>query len=231
MKNSLENVLHDYENKGFVIKDFKEVKSGKEAVAYLVSVEDKKYLLKVYKDLNQRSFQDNQEYIAGKYFRKLSIRKAVSKRNAFAKKYLHKAWVRREFYLLQKLNELGADVPKPIEYTHESVLMEFFGDNGYLAPRLVDVDLTEKTASELFDRLLNDVKLFIIAGVVHGDLSPYNILYWHGKPVIIDFPQAVDIRDNPNKDELLKRDLDNLVNYFQKFIKIDKEKVYGDFLK
>src|SRR6266498_373438 len=106
--------------------------------------------------------------------------------------------------------------------------MAFIGEKE-IAPRLVDAELTEKQAREAFEQVLKDIQILLDCGVVHSDLSSYNILWWRQKPIIIDSPQAVDIRQNPNKNELLKRDLDNIINYFEKYFKINKERIYKKF--
>lgn len=164
----------------------------------------------------------------GKYFRNPSERKAVLKQNKAGKRMLHKGWVRREFFLLQKLYEMGTNVPKVYEWSPESILMDFIGDE-YVAPRLVDVELTQKQAELAFEVVLKDIKLMLDCGIIHSDLSAYNILWWQNKPWIIDLPQAIDIRQHPNRNELLKRDLDNIILYFSKYFEINSTSIYQRF--
>jgi|CXWL01.1.fsa_nt_gi RIO kinase 1 len=224
----LESILKDYESKGYHLKNPREVKSGKEATVFVVQSDDKSLALKVYRNPEHRSFRDNLAYLEGRYFRKSSERKAVLKNSRFGRGMLHKKWVSREYYLLGKLFNLGADVPKVYDCNSESILMEFIGDN-LVAPRLIDVELDKNQASATFRSILNDIKLFLDVGIVHSDLSAYNILWWNQKPFIIDLPQAIDIRQNPNREILLKRDLDNLISYFSRFTPIDKESIYKEF--
>lgn len=225
---NLERILKDYENKHYHLQNPKEVKSGKEATVFVVFFEDNPLSLKVYIDPEVRSFKNNQTYLEGKYFRSPSERKAVLKQNRAGKRMLHTGWIRREFSLLQKLYEKGASVPKAYEWSNESILMEFIGDE-YVAPRLMDVELTEEQAKKAFEVIIKDIELMLECGIVHSDLSPYNILWWKDKPWIIDLPQAIDIRQNPNKNELLKRDLDNVISYFSQYFDINPEVIYRKF--
>ncbi len=224
----LERILNHYEQKHFHLTKPRQVKSGKEATVFVVFLDEKPLALKVYIDPEIRAFQNNKVYVEGKYFRSPSEQKAVLKKNKAGKRMLHSGWVRREFYLLKKLHELGTNVPQVYEWTPESILMEFIGDEE-IASRLIDVELTKKQAEEAFEAVLKAVKLMLECGVIHSDLSAYNVLWWKDKPWIIDLPQAVDIRQNPNKAEFLKRDLDNLIDYFSKYMEIDRSKIYQKF--
>jgi RIO kinase 1 len=141
---------------------------------------------------------------------------------------LHKNWVRREFFLLEKVAKLGATVPKVYDWTPESILMEFIGDE-YVAPRLVDIQLDKTASKPALESILHDVERLLECGVVHGDLSAYNVLWWQDKPWIIDLPQAIDIRRNPYKDELLKRDLDNVMHYFLGRCEFSQKDIYKRF--
>lgn len=195
---NLERILNDYEKKNYHLRNPAEVKSGKEATVFLVFFQGKPLALKVYIDPEVRSFQNNLTYVEGKYFRSPSERKAVLKKNKAGKRLLHKGWIRREFYLLQKLYNEGVNVPKVYEWTDESILMESIGDEE-IAPRLIDVELTESQAKVAFEKIIQDIKIMLNLGIVHSDLSAYNILWWKDQPWIIDLPQAIDIRQHPNK--------------------------------
>jgi RIO kinase 1 len=93
--------------------------------------------------------------------------------------------------------------------------MEFVGENLRAAPRLVDVKLSKEEADEVQKRVLNNINIFLEFGIVHGDLSEYNILWWKQEIYIIDFPQAIDIRNNPQKDMLIRRDIDNVLDFLK----------------
>ncbi|MFH1561665.1 MAG: RIO1 family regulatory kinase/ATPase [Patescibacteria group bacterium] len=226
----LKAILKDYENKNYILQNPKPIRQGKEATVFVVWFQGEPLALKVYIDPKIRAFQNNLAYTEGQFYRKPSERRAVAKRNKFAKALLHKGWVRREFYLLDKLLSLGATVPEVYDWTPESILMEFVGKDD-VAPRLIDVELNKSQVSLAFESVLKDVERMLECGVVHGDLSAYNILWWQNKPWIIDFPQAIDIRYNPRKDEFLKRDLDNVISYFGEYLDINSEQIYQRFLK
>lgn len=225
---NLEKILKDYEKKNYILQDPKQVRQGKEATVFVVSFQGKPLALKVYIDPKFRGFQKNQTYTDGKFYRKPSERRAVAKRNKFGKAMLHKNWVRREFFLLDRVAKLGAIVPKIYDWTPESILMEFIGDD-FVAPRLADIQLDKTASKSAFESILHDVELLLECGVVHGDLSAYNVLWWQDKPWIIDLPQAVDIRRNPHKNELLKRDLDNVMHHFLGRSEFSQKNIYKRF--
>lgn len=225
---NLGKILKDYEKKNYILQNPKQLRQGKEATVFVVSSQGKPLALKVYIDPKFRAFQNDQAYTEGKFYRKLSERRAVARGNKFAKSLLHKNWVRREFFLLEKVAKLGAIVPKVYDWTPESILMEFIGDD-YVAPRLVDIQLDNTTSKPVLNSILQDVEQLLECGVVHGDLSAYNILWWKNKPWIIDLPQAIDIRRNPHKEKLLKRDLDNVMHYFFGRCEFSREEIYKRF--
>ncbi|HLI82163.1 MAG TPA: RIO1 family regulatory kinase/ATPase, partial [Candidatus Binataceae bacterium] len=114
----------------------------------------------------------------------------------------------------------------PIALGESVVLMQYIGDETGAAPRLAQVELTRDEAAALFERVLRNVGLWLDLDRIHGDLSPYNILYWKGAIVAIDFPQAIDARFNPNARDLLQRDLANVCAYFQRYgIRCDPERI------
>lgn len=225
---NLEKILKDYERKNYILKNPRQIRQGKEATVFVVTFEEKNLALKVYVSPKFRAFQNGQIYTEGKYYRKPSERRAVEKGNRFSKTMRHKNWIRREFFLLNKVAKLGAIVPKVYDWTPDSILMEFIGDD-QVAPRLIDIELDKTFAYNALESILKNVELLLECGVVHGDLSAYNILWWQGKPWIIDLPQAVDIRRNPHKDELLKRDLDNVMHYFLGKFEFSQEDIYKRF--
>ena len=126
-------------------------------------------------------------------------------------------WQHREYECLQELYEAGADVPRPIAAAENAILMEYFGDEDEAAPQLNNVRLERDEAGPLFQRVMNNVELFLAMNRVHGDLSPHNILYCNGEIRVIDFPQAVDPRFNRHAHELLARDVENLCRYFNAY--------------
>jgi RIO kinase 1 len=115
------------------------------------------------------------------------------------------------------LHAAGADVPTPLAHSEGGILLEFVGDEDVAAPVLKEVTLSTPEAEALFERLLDNVQLWLACNIVHGDLSAYNVLYQAGDPVVIDFPQACDPRFNTNAFRLLLRDIENLARYFERF--------------
>jgi len=118
---------------------------------------------------------------------------------------------------LQTLHEAGADVPRPVAANEGALLMEYVGDEASAAPQLRQVTLSPSEAKPVLDRLLWNVELALRHNVVHADLSAFNVLWWEGRPTIIDLPQAVDPRSNPNASELLSRDVANICTYFERY--------------
>jgi RIO kinase 1 len=123
-------------------------------------------------------------------------------------------WQHREYDCLQELHDAGADVPRPLASSENAILMEYFGDEEEAAQQLNRVRLNDGEAGPLFQRLMNNVELFLAMNRVHGDLSPHNVLYWQGGVRIIDFPQATDPRFNRHAHDLLARDVENVCRYF-----------------
>lgn len=197
----------------FVVKN---IKSGKEADCFLVKIKDRLFCLKLYNDRSLSTTSRNSIYLAGKWFRNPSQKKAVSKGNKYGKDLVKKLWTKREYYMLKKFYTLGASVPKVFDYNCDSILMEYLGASNLPAPLLKDTVLSEKQRAYVFNQIVDSIKTFYKCGIVHGDLSEFNVIFWQNKPYIIDFPQAVDIRNNPNTNELLLRDISNICKFFNK---------------
>jgi RIO kinase 1 len=200
------------------VKLLSSIKSGKEATVYRAILGGNLVAMKIYKKPEERNFKNTEVYLLGKYYQKTSHRRAIAKNNKFAKKLKHENWVRREFFMLQKLFNLGANIPKPILQIDDAIFMEILGDKNVIAPRLCDIKLEKREAKKIFNLVIKNIKLFWDFGIVHADLSEYNILWWNSKPYIIDFPQSIDRRTYPNPKKILNRDLENIVNYFSKYM-------------
>lgn len=226
---SLAELLDSYRQAGYLLSPPKEVKSGKEATLFAVEHDGRTLALKVYADPAERAFKRTESYLEGRWYRKPSERKAVAKKNRFAKTMLFEKWVQREYYLLKQLHERGVRVPEPIAIVDHSILMEFLGTDLTPAPRLIDIQLDTSTAERVLAELLDAVRTMRGLGIVHSDLSPYNLLWWRNTAYIIDLPQAVDIRSNLNSTELLRRDLKNLLIYFAKYTQVDEPAVLASF--
>ncbi len=202
---------------GHTVVYLSDIKSGKEAVVYKVLFDGELAAMKVYKDPEHRTFTHVGAYLAGKYYKHASERKAVAKNNRFGRKLKHSNWVKREFFLLQSLFKVGARIPKPIALLDTAIVMQLLGDQDTVAQRLSDVELSDTDARAAYEKILATIQLFWEQGIVHGDLSAYNVLWWHAEPYIIDFPQAIDIRRHPEPEQLLERDRNNIARYFSKY--------------
>ena len=218
---NIQNILEKAKLLNHEIEIISDIKSGKEAVVYSVLLNGELIALKLYKNPEERSFKNTNQYLLGKYYKNTSHRKAIEKGNKFSKKLKHENWVKREFFMLEKLYALGAKIPKPILHIENGIFMELLGDTETVAPRLSDLELTKTQAKKAFNKIIESMQIFWDFGIVHADLSQYNILWWKDEPYIIDFPQSINKKTHPNASELLERDLKNISNYFGKYIEID----------
>ncbi len=196
-----------------------QVKSGKEATLYCcragAALDHGLVAAKVYKPRHVRSFHNDSIYREGRVILDRRARRAAAQRTEFGREVQAALWTGLEFETLRTLHRAGADVPIPLAGTAGAVLMEWIGDaDGDPAPQLKDVALGLDEAQPLFDRLLANIELWLACNIVHGDLSPYNLLYQPDHLVAIDFPQATDPRFNPNAYSLLARDLDHVCRFF-----------------
>lgn len=227
--NNTDHVIEQAIKLNHKVEVISNIKSGKEATVYRVMLDGHLVAMKVYKKPEERNFKNTGAYLMGKFYRRPSQRRAVAKNNKFAKKLKHENWVKREFFMLQKLFDSGANIPKPILQIDDAIFMELLGDKNIVAPRLCDIELEKSEAKKAFDSVLKSVETFWDFGIVHADLSEFNILWWKSKPYIIDFPQSIDRRTHPNPKEILDRDLVNIVKYFGKYVAIDLSEVKGKF--
>jgi len=125
-------------------------------------------------------------------------------------------WLDNEWETMRLLHDAGADVPRPIARNDQAILMPYVGDEGNVAIKLVDAKVSPQAAERIADRLLWNIELMLDCDRVHGDLSPFNVLYWNDEAVIIDFPQAIDPRLNPAAQQLLSRDVEHICRWARK---------------
>jgi RIO kinase 1 len=144
----------------------------------------------------------------------LGMLKAQHKRSVYGEQIRHQSWIAHEFYTLRTLFDLGADVPQPYEMAPKAILMDYLGDETLPAPLLNEVTLKPSEVSLLFECLLRNLHLLLASGLVHGDLSAYNILYWKGDLTLIDFPQVVPVQGNRSAYAIFERDISRLCEYF-----------------
>jgi len=227
--NNLNYIIEQAAKLNHKVEILSNIKSGKEATVYRIMLDDDLAAMKIYKKPEERNFKNTEAYLSGKYYQKSSQRRAVQKNNKFAKNLKHKNWVNREFFMLQKLFDAGANIPKPILQIDDAIFMELLGDINTAAPRLHDIELIKNEAEETLNLVLKNIEIFWNFGIVHADLSEFNILWWKSKPYIIDFPQSIDRRTHPNPKEILDRDLKNIVKYFSKYINIDLDEIKNKF--
>lgn len=214
--NQLDKSLLDFSKKKIKLEIIREIKSGKEATVFLVSWNDSLYALKVYKDNSHTSFNRYAVYREGKFIKHNSHRRALEKKTAFGRRLLEASRTDLEYQMLENLFLSGANVPQTFSFTDNSILMQYVGDFDIAAPKIKDVILSSEQTQELYERVLKNIEIFRENGIVHGDLSEFNILFWNDEIYIIDFPQAIDMRTNPNADDLYLRDLENIKKFFKK---------------
>jgi len=196
----------------------RQLKSGKEATVYLVTRAGETLCAKVYKDVNQRSFRQAVTYREGRKVRSSRLARAMEKGSKFGKEEQQEHWQNAEVSALYRLAAAGVRVPKPYGCFDGVLLMELIADEeGNVADRLSDFDFTPEQAIEFHQRLIREVVRMLCAGLVHGDLSEFNILVDPDGPVIIDLPQAVDAAANNHAQAMLTRDVENLANFFGQF--------------
>ena len=192
--------------------------SGKEADVYVVQSKGEIRCAKVYKDAGKRSFSQQAQYQEGRKGRNSRQARAMEKKSKYGRKEQEGAWQNAEVDALVRLAEAGVRVPQIFSYFGGILLMELVVDaNGDPAPRLNDLKLTPVQAREYHRAMISQIVLMLCSGIVHGDLSEYNVLAGRDGLVIIDLPQAVDAAGNNNAGKLLERDVENMTAYFGRF--------------
>jgi len=218
-------------NDGWITELLYEVKSGKEATVYCCRAGDRvaegggdlpgdacpsagRMLVaaKVHRSLETRRFKNDAIYQTGRVHlaREGRAKRAADNKSAFGREVQYAMWIEHEWETLTRLSRAGLDVPHPIARNDRAILMSFLGDASTSAPNLVEANVPRRVARAVFNRIMDNVEVMLDMDLVHGDLSPYNILWWNGEATIIDFPQAVDPRLNPAARTLLARDVSNL---------------------
>ncbi len=210
--------LQSLVDEGLIDAVLRQLMSGKEAAVYVVRCGDEVRCAKVYKDANERSFRQAVDYTENRKVKNSRQARAMAKGTRFGREATEAAWQSAEVDALYRLAAAGVRVPRPHNFLDGVLLMELVTDaHGEAAPRLNDVLFTPEQALEHHASLLTEVVRMLCAGVVHGDLSEFNVLLAADGPVIIDLPQAVDAAGNNHAERMLLRDVVNLRDFFGRF--------------
>ncbi|BEV07118.1 PA4780 family RIO1-like protein kinase [Methylophilus sp. DW102] len=210
----LEPLLED----GVVDEVMRQLMSGKEATVYVVRCGEETRCAKVYKEANKRSFRQSVDYTEGRKVKSSRQARAMAKGSKYGKQAQEEAWQSAEVDALYRLAAAGVSVPTPYQFYEGVLIMDLVTDaEGNAAPRLNDVVFTAEEARQHHQSLLKEVVRMLCAGIVHGDLSEFNILLSSDGPIIIDLPQAVDAAGNNHAMSMLERDVGNLADFFGQF--------------
>ena len=227
------------------------LKTGKEAEVFIVerrALDDERRVLLVHKRYRPtkvttkgelealgftraRSFTNDVVYHEGRRLRYSREQRAVERMTDYGKRLLAERWPGQELETLERAFAAGATVPYPVEFTGDGMLMQLIGDEQGAAPRLVNARLDPDQARRAYDQLLEELSLLTRAGLVHADLSPFNILWWDDRLWLIDFPQAVDLINNPHGFDLLHHDVMTMCTWFaRQGVVADGEEVFAGLL-
>lgn len=222
------------------------VKGGKEASVYLCkpheSQEKLLFAAKVYRPRMFRNLRNDKMYREGraaigangkevnaKDWRAL---KAMTTGNQRGQAMSHTSWLMYEYRTLRDLYDAGASVPEPHGVSENAILMDYIGDEYGPAPTLSEVAIAPEEVEQLFAEVMRNIDIMLQQGIIHGDLSAYNILYWDGEIVLIDFPQVVNIQSNRHARKILTRDIERVCEYFQNLgLQVDEKEIANQFWK
>ena len=196
------------------------VKSGKEATVWVAEAHpdrpERFLALKHYTPLAHRNFRNDAAYREGRFVPDARAARAMRNGTRKGRQFAFGDWIGHEHATLAALHRAGADVPRPVASNGSALLIELIGEGSAPAPMLASVRLAQDEAEAALLRLLANIATMLANGIVHGDLSPYNVLWDRAarRPVVIDLPQSVDARANPNARAMLGRDVANVCRYF-----------------
>ena len=202
---------------GFLDELISGIKTGKEGSVYLGRNSEGFVAVKIYTDLRVRAFRHDESYREGRFIGDSRIERAIEQGSENGLDAHQILWVQEEFRQMKHFHQNGVNVPKAIAVNGISIIMEFIGDeNGGPAPRISDLKMEAEEAEEAFRQSVENLKLIVRSGRVHGDYSTFNILWHNEKAVVIDFPQVMEFRSNPNAHTFLERDVRSLCKSFRK---------------
>ena len=211
-------VLQELLEEAVIDEVLRQLKSGKEASVYVVRSGSELRCAKVYKDMAQRSFQRRAQYQEGRKVRGSREARAMAKGSRYGRKEQEGAWKNAEVDALYRLTGAGVRVPQPFGFFNGVLIMEMLTDEqGNCAPRLGELELAAEVARTYHGFIMRQIVRMLCAGLIHGDLSPFNVLVDAQGPVIIDLPQAVDAAGNNNAFAMLERDVRNITDALGQF--------------
>jgi RIO kinase 1 len=227
-KEWLRSSLRPFYDQRLIVDVLAQVKGGKEANVYRCAAHPETGLswvaAKVYRPRQFRNLSNDALYREGRSTltadgtaaKKTDTRlmRALNKKTDFGVQVAHTSWLMHEFTAMERLHLAGAAVPRPLATGENALAMSYYGDGNLAAPTLNGVTLAPDEAERLFADALRNIELFLRLGLIHGDLSAYNILYWEGTITIIDFPQVVSMAGNRNARPILARDVTRVCQYF-----------------
>ena len=238
----LTDSLRDFYNQELIEDVLAVVKGGKEASVYRCAAHpatgESWLAAKVYRPRMFRNLRNDKAYRRGRLTldtngkavdpRDVRLQKALLKKTGLGEQVAHTSWLMHEYTALQMFYEQGAAVPKPVAVSNNAILMQYIGDQSGAAPTLHERKLNPDEVQPLFAEVMRNVRLMLSNGRVHGDLSAYNILYWAGQIILIDFPQVINShitrdthilgsRVNPDAFDILERDIIRVCDYFQQY--------------
>jgi len=214
---------------GLVDSVSRQLMSGKEAMIYVVRCGGELRCAKVYKEADKRAFRQSVDYTEGRRVKNSRRGRAMEKRSRYGRQAKEEAWQSAEVNALVRLAAAGVRVPRPYNFIDGVLLMELVTDaEGNAAPRLADVTLSPEQARDIHRTLVREAVRMLCAGVVHADLSEYNVLIGHDGTVIIDLPQAVDAAGNAHAGAMFERDLANITASLGRFAPELLETRYGE---
>jgi len=210
--------LQDLLDEAVIDEVVRQLKSGKEASVYSVRCGTEIRCAKVYKDMAQRSFKQRAQYQEGRKARGSRDARAMAKSSRYGRKEMENAWKNAEVDALYQLSAVGVRVPRPFGFFNGVLIMEMVADaDGDCAPRLAELSLSSEVACNYHQFLIRQIALMLLNGLIHGDLSPFNVLIGTQGPVIIDLPQVVNAAGNNSAFAMLERDIHNITDALSRF--------------
>jgi RIO kinase 1 len=222
--------LRAFYHESLIVDVLGQVKGGKEASVYRCEAHPSvgvPYLAaKVYRPHELRTMRNDARYRRGRQILASDghaakttdhrIMRAIGKKTKFGRQVMHTSWLMHEYTAMERLYEAGAAVPQAVAASENAILMGYFGDEVRGAPTLSEVSLDADEAVPLFEEVWRNIELMLAQDLIHGDLSAYNILYWEGSAVVIDFPQVIESSRNQEAYDLLARDVQRVCDYFRR---------------